>query len=126
MDQDGRTDLIGPYDAEDCYGEAQRKRRGIAPQFAEKFFIFDGEQNQFVCPAGKQLSKKGTRRGETHTEHYYRASAADCGACENKAECCPTTKMRSVMRVDEHEAVRRFREKMQSESAQKAYRKRSQ
>ena len=126
IDQDGRTDLIGPYDAEDCYGEAQRKRRGIAPQFAAKFFIFDAEQNRFVCPAGKQLSKQRTRRGETHTEHYYRASAQDCGACEYKAECCPTTKMRSIMRADEHEAVTRFRKKMQSETAQKLYRKRSQ
>ena len=126
LDQDGRTDLIGPYDQEGCYGEAQRKRQGIAAEFAAKFFIFDAAQNRFVCPAGKQLIKQRTRRGETHTEHYYRASAEDCGACVHKAECCPTTKMRSVMRVDEHEAVRRFREKMRSESAQQAYRRRAQ
>ena len=126
IDQDGRTDLIGPYDQDGSYGEAQRKRRGISEQFAAKFFIYDAAQNRFVCPAGKVLNGARKRKLPTHTEYLYTAAAKDCAACPNKSKCCPQTKARSVSRIEEDEAVIRFRKKMESESAQQLYKKRSQ
>lgn len=123
---DGRTDLMGHYDQNGCYSEAQRKRRQIAPEFAAQFFIYDEAQNRFLCPAEKPLTEKRKRDRETHTEYYYQASGEDCGACPHKEQCCPTTKMRSVTRVEEDEGIERFRKKMESEEAQEAYKERSQ
>jgi len=125
MELDGRTDLIGAYDTDNKRSEAQRKRQGISEEFAAKVFVFDVGSNQFVCPAGKTLSLKRSKAGEGKVEHYYKAAATDCQACPFRAQCCPQAKARNVIRIEEAEAVARFREKMQTQAAKELYKKRS-
>jgi transposase len=126
LEQDGRTDLIGPYNQDNCYGEAQRKRQGVAEEFAAKLFVFDVAQNRFVCPAGKPLMPGRTLHHQTHTQYEYRAAVADCQACAHQSKCCPKVKSRTVWRIEEQEAVKRFLEKMQTAEAKQVYRQRSQ
>src|SRR6516162_3856825 len=57
---------------------------------------------------------------------YYRASAADCGNCECRKNCCHanTNAGRSVVRAEEAPAVAAFRVKMATEEAKQIYRQR--
>jgi transposase len=122
---EGRTDLIGPYDEEQRYSEAQRKRLGIHEEFATKFFIYDPVSNQFQCPAGKALRSSQSKVFEHKVEHYYRAVESDCQACPHKTRCCPQTRQRSILRIEEVPAVQRFRQKMQAEDAKTIYKQRA-
>jgi hypothetical protein len=67
-------------------------------------FVFDAEQDRYICPEGKQLvqfhrtyatprsgiTKDGTR--------LYRASKRDCDGCALKLRCCPNTPARKIPR----------------------------
>jgi transposase len=112
--------------ADSAYGSAENlawlvKKRGIAPHipvfdksnrtdgtFSRSDFVFDAEQDRYICPEGKQLvqfhrtyatprsgiTKDGTR--------LYRASKRDCDACPLKPRCCPNTPARKIPRdIDE-------------------------
>jgi transposase len=78
--------------------------------FSRTDFIFDPEQDQYTCPAGKAL--KQYRRNFTipRTDnahdgiHKYRASKRDCHSCELKACCCPNIPARNVLRSVHEEA----------------------
>jgi transposase len=122
---EGHTDLIGPYDEEQRYSEAQRKRLGIAEEFATKFFVYDSASNQFRCPAGKALRASRSKGSEYKVEHYYQAAASDCQACVHKARCCPNAQQRNVLRIEELPAVQRFRQKMQAQDTQMIYKQRA-
>ena len=122
---EGRTDLIGPYDEEQRYSEAQRKRLGIAEEFATKFFVYDPVSNQFQCPAGKAMRASRSKGSAYKVEHYYQAVESDCQACPHKARCCPQARRRSVLRIEELPAVQRFRQKMQAEDAKMIYKQRA-
>jgi transposase len=122
---DGRTDLIGSYDEGQKQSEGQRQRRGIAEEFAAKIFVFDSERNEFVCPAGKTLPKQRSHVSNGKTDHYYRAAEKDCENCPHKAQCCPQTTARTIVRIEEHEAVARFRRKMETAECKQRYKERS-
>ena len=121
---EGRTDLIGPYDQEQGYSEAQRKRLGIAEEFATKFFVYDPVSNQFQCPAGKALRASRSKGCAYKVEHYYQAVASDCQACAHKARCSPgSAAQRAAYRGAS--SRERFRQKMQAEDAQTMYKQRA-
>lgn len=123
------VDLIGPTKDPRERAEAAMKAAGIDPKFAPHFFIFDNESQTLQCPAGKPLHyvRKNTKRGNQY--RIYQASGADCHPCEFQKQCCPNTpkKGRTVQRLEkEDEVVERFRQKMETETAQQIYKKRSQ
>lgn len=126
MQLDGRTDLIGSYDEGQKHAAAQRERQGIAEEFAGQFFVYDAVQNRFVCPAEKILQQKRKRVGAGKIEYTYQAAKSDCQACLNKARCCPQVSMRSVTRIEDDVAVKRFREKMKEPGSKALYKQRSQ
>jgi transposase len=78
--------------------------------FSRSNFIFDREQDQYTCPAGKVL--KQYRRNftvpRTDNAHAgirkYRATQRDCQGCELKARCCPNMPARNVLRSIHEEA----------------------
>jgi transposase len=115
---DGRTDLIGP-----CLGtqyvEAQRQRNGIDARFASDVFVYDPVSNRFHCPRGETLKHVCARPGVGKIEHTYSATVAQCSGCPDKALCCPKSKFRRVLRIQESPAVERFRSKV-AEPASKA------
>jgi len=104
------------------------KANGDKDRFAVNLFIYDAEQNCFVCPEGKQLKYEGQQEKDGQTSYKYKARRQDCQNCPQKAQCCPKNKKhgRSVVRTEETAAMLAFRAKMATEEAQQRYRRRSQ
>jgi transposase len=90
-------------------------------------FLYDGEQDRYLCPEGKFLRYEGRLRVEPGVISYrYEAKREECESCVRKLECCPKNQKRgrSVTRLEETATVLAFREKMASEQAQAQYRRR--
>jgi transposase len=108
--------------ADTAYGSAPNldwlvNEKGIAPHvpvidkskrddgtFSREAFIYDKEQDIYICPAGKRLKTSGTLVNGGATL-LYRASNSDCGQCPLKPKCCPRSPQRKVPR-DMNEAAR--------------------
>ncbi len=79
--------------------------------FSRADFVYDLDDDSYVCPAGKTLRKRrrlfsAPRTGVTKEGAVlYRASKLDCAACALKPRCCPNTPARKVPRSI-HEAAR--------------------
>lgn len=71
--------------------------------FSRTDFIFDRENNRYVCPAGKYL--KPAQRSQQKNPFRYRASLYDCQACQLKLKCCPNMDIRKIDRSP-HEPAR--------------------
>jgi hypothetical protein len=71
--------------------------------FSRSDFIFDSENNRYVCPAGKQL--KPAQRSRKKNPFRYRASLYDCQVCQLKPMCCPNMQIRKIDRSP-HEPAR--------------------
>jgi transposase len=73
-------------------------------RFGRSDFVFDEENELYICPNGKELKRfrrnfKVPRTGITKSnEIKYRSSKADCAACPLKKQCCPNTEIRKVVR----------------------------
>ena len=70
--------------------------------FGRSAFLFDAENNRYVCPGGKHL--KPPLRGQAKTPFRYRASLKDCQVCELKPTCCPNMGGRKVDRSPQEPA----------------------
>ena len=74
-------------------------------------FVFDAENNLYVCPGGKELRKyhrafAKPRDGLTKEDTMiYFARKQDCEACALKPKCCPNVPARKIAR-SVHEAAR--------------------
>jgi len=108
--------------ADTAYGSAEMlhwlvHERGIAPHvpvfdkskrrdgtFSREDFVYDAEQDHYVCPGGKFLKQyrrnfKTPRSGVTKNKmRLYRASQSDCQGCALKNHCCPKAPARKVPR----------------------------
>jgi transposase len=79
--------------------------------FSTSAFEWDEKANEYRCPAGKRLRPRWrnfttARSGITKANTIiYRASERDCGACPLKAQCCPNTQKRKIVR-SVHEQAR--------------------
>ena len=71
--------------------------------FGRADFTFDGENNRYICPAGKFL--KTAWRSKKKNPYRYRASLLDCQSCPLKAKCCPNMDHRQIDRSP-HESAR--------------------
>lgn len=122
----GTTDLIGPANVLDKDAKERQRRSGIADEFIAKRFVYDAATNSFQCPVGCHLKQISKRAGPGKIDHLYQARTADCEKCAHKAQCCPQTEQRRITRVEEEEAVQRFRKKMEGEDLKAIYKTRSQ
>jgi transposase len=123
---DGPSELIGSL-GEDR-SQAKLRHQGVSPEFFSDRFVFQAEQNQYTCPAGKILVFKGSQKQVGATQKRYEARASDCQNCPFRPQCCPGKRPRGrlVFRTEEHPQVAAFRAKMQSDKYRQIYRQRSQ
>ncbi len=70
--------------------------------FTREDFIYDAEQDHYICPAGAKLTKATRRADHAEDFDFYRHLSA-CFTCPLKSQCTPT-KLRRIKRW-EHEAV---------------------
>ena len=67
-------------------------------------FVWDEKANEYRCPEGLPLKSnwRPFKNPRTHITQadtiVYRASSKDCGACQQKPNCCPNTPHRKVVR----------------------------
>jgi len=71
--------------------------------FGRSSFLFDEENNRYICPNGKFL--KPAWRSKKKNPFRYRASLYDCQACSLKPQCCPNMSIRKIDRSP-HEPAR--------------------
>ena len=71
--------------------------------FSRTDFLFDADNNRYVCPAGKHL--RPPQHGQAKTPLRYRASLNDCRLCDLKPKCCPNMVARKIDRSP-HEPAR--------------------
>jgi len=93
------------------------------PFFGKREFLYDAKRDLYTCPHGEQLL--------FHTNSYtdqmrvYQADAATCNACPLKVRCTSREKGRQLKRHFDEAYVERVRNYHETESCQKAIRKRS-
>jgi transposase len=116
-----KVDLLGSL-ADDAGKKGDRGQ----PRYAPDLFVYDAEQNHYVCPAGKILRYEGKQKKDGMQQSKYKAKNQDCQSCPLKVHCCPENKKhgRSLTRSQESPAMIAFRARMKTEAAQTEYRKR--
>jgi hypothetical protein len=73
--------------------------------FSRSDFIWEAENDRYICPAGKELKQfrrtyATPRSGITSDgRRLYRASKKDCDGCEIKQRCCPNTVARKDLKL---------------------------
>ena len=116
-----QVDLLGSL-ADDAAKKGERGKQ----RYAISMFVYDAEQDHYVCPAGKILSYEGQQKKDGMQQFKYKAKNQDCRSCPLKVHCCPENRKhgRSVTRSQESPVMMAFRAKMKTEAAQTEYRKR--
>jgi len=91
--------------------------------FSKDSFDYDEDKDQFLCPNGEILSRKGEY--EYNGKPVYAYYGANCGDCPFRAECAGEGKKR-VITSDGYEAERRrMAAKMRLDTGKAEYKKRS-
>ncbi len=126
LDEQG-VDFIGSLGDEEARSKSQLQRRGIQRELGTPDFLYEEEGDRYRCPEGKTLSYEGRKSRPGCEQISYRALATDCARCGRRKRCCPenTAHGRMLVRIVEHPAVVRFRQKMETEPARRIYRQRS-
>jgi transposase len=102
-------------------GEMKGNKPKMNP-FSKDSFDYDEETDQFLCPNGGILSRKGEY--EYKGKPVYAYYGANCGECPFRSECAGEGKIRTIT-SDGYEAERRrMAAKMRSEAGKEEYKKR--
>jgi hypothetical protein len=78
-------------------------------RFDRRDFVYDGETNSYVCPAGEDLTYRMTTTKDGKIMHSYWASV--CGACVLKQRCT-TSLQRRVARWEREDVLERAQERL--------------
>ena len=119
-----------------AYNYALCLRRGIKPSIPKRSspkkknliptekFQYDADKDVYICLNGKELRRltyeKRTRRW------HYRPRSKDCSICSWKPSCCPTTRIRSLVRPVEQLYIDKAQKWLQTEHAQRSLQQRPQ
>lgn len=118
-------DLIGPVPDGTAQKETLYQIRGVTEEFRPEAFTFDAAKNSYTCPVGKSLPYKTKNVLPGQTKYTYRAAKEDCQGCVHRSQCCGTSKNgRSLVRAEDSAEMKKFRAKMETETAQEIYKKR--
>jgi len=71
-------------------------------RYSKADFRYDAKHNEYVCPAGERLSKRGESREKGKTLWVYRTTR--CGRCALKAECT-TDDVRKIKRWEKEDVL---------------------
>ena len=119
-----KLEVIGPVPDHASQTAAALQKRGVAPEFFPEAFVYDPEGNGYLCPAGQKLAYEGQEKKGFSVRRRYRARVGDCQGCRFKGQCCPESKVRSLVRTEEPAEVKAYRQKMETESARTIYKQR--
>jgi hypothetical protein len=90
------------------------RRKGI---FSREKFLYDAENDAYVCPAGQILGKRHFHASRNSTE--YQASAKVCAACKQRDQCTRSKGGRTVKRHVRQDELDSMRAKARSRQARR-------
>jgi len=90
--------------------------------YSKDKFVYDEENDQFICPNGEILTKKGEYEYKGKQQYSY--YGANCGECPFREECAGKSKKRKITSDDYEAERRRMAGKMCSEKGKAEYKKR--
>jgi len=121
-----KIEVIGPVPDHGSQTGAALQKRGVAPEFFPDAFVYDAQRNRYTCPAGQELAYEAEEKRGFSVRHRYRARMGDCQGCGFKGQCCPESKVRSLVRTEEPAELKAHRQKMETELARTIYKQRPQ
>lgn len=95
-------------------------------KFTKDKFIYDKEQDAYVCPNNKLISRtKSINKSYARIMHMYRSSQTDCNACPIKNKCLgEKTKQKQTQRWEHQELLDTYNKNMKTPEAKALYNKR--
>lgn len=113
------TDLLCPAGT-----DGSPRKKGGGKYYAKQQFLYDAERDVYLCPAGQELSRVGSRSKQRGGSAWtYRTTA--CGECPHKARCTRSAKGRSILRYEREELREALVQVMEQPGAQRRYRQRA-
>jgi len=108
----------------DAYIAPTREGKSITESFDKTSFVYDSENDVYLCPEHKELKPSGRRtRKNGKKEQLYKG--VDCLDCPSQSKCVKSAKgIRQVQRSADDPILESMRTKVQSEEGQEIYRKR--
>ena len=88
--------------------------------FEKAKFRYDEEKDIYVCPLGKELTRRGKRSAKRSATYR----GIHCAQCPRKPECAPKHTSRSITRNKDEVAAETMRLRMESEEGKAVYQKR--
>ncbi|KUO66748.1 MAG: hypothetical protein APF84_14655 [Gracilibacter sp. BRH_c7a] len=107
----------------------QARHKQKKHHFTQDDFLYDAQSNKYICPAGKVLASRGTRKlGDNHGRRY-EAKQKDCSACELRDKCLqsPKAKCRTLFiidYIDNRNYSEEMKQKIDTEQGRELYSKR--
>jgi transposase len=101
--------------------ETKGKKMEDSPYSKDKF-DYDEEKDQFICPNGEVLTRKGEYEYRGKSQYIY--YGANCGECLFQKECVGKGKKRKITSDDYEAERRRMADKMRSQEGKEEYKKR--
>ncbi len=104
--------------------EKVQKDKGL---YSQNDFIYDKENNYYICPNKQILSQANYIRIRKHNIKYYSYAGKSkiCKACRLKDKCIPTkTAYKTISRSELAETIENYVQKMKSVEAKKIIKKR--
>lgn len=103
-------------------GEMKGNKPELNP-FSKDSFDYDEDKDQFLCPNGEILGRKGEY--EYNGKPVYAYYGASCGDCPFRSECAGEGKKRTITSDGYEGERRRMAAKMRSDTGKAEYKKRS-
>lgn len=102
-------------------GEAQREKskEAIKP-FEKEAFKYDEAKDEYICPEGKRLVKKGLSFGDPR-KRAYKAKSKECVRCKNFGVCTKNKDGRRIIRMKEEELKEELSARYNSAEGQEKY-----
>jgi len=104
--------------------EKQQQDRGF---YTQNDFIYDKDQDLFICPNQQQLTKTNSIVYKSTGKRYiYRAGSKMCKSCSLRDNCIPSKTPYKTISISEYNiAVKEHQKKMKTNRAKKIIKKRS-
>jgi len=103
-----------------------KKEHPNKDKFARDKFIYDKEQDCYICPNNQRLIKSSTVQNKKGKINFlYRGESAECKICSLKYRCIPEkTSNKRIFRWEHEEVMEKHIEKMKTQAAKDIVKKR--